>query len=98
MGGTVVAAVNDHGTTRPRAGERMKNSAMTSGLVFVAVSVVSFVVCLASFAIRQIDVGVGAASVTLLAAGASLAWRGSDARRARQVQRDWDSRHRRVAY
>jgi hypothetical protein len=75
-----------------------KSSATTSGLLFVAVSVVSFVVSLASFAVRQIDVGVGAASVTLLAAGASLAWRATDARRDRQVQRDWDStRHRAVA-
>jgi hypothetical protein len=98
MGGTAVAAVDHHSTTPPRAGEMMKNSATTSGLVFVAVSVVSFVVCLASFAIRQIDVGVGAASVTLLAAGASLAWRASDERRARQVQRDWDSTHHRVVY
>jgi hypothetical protein len=98
MGGTAVAAVDHHSSTQSQAGEMIKNSAATSGLVFVAVSVASFVVCLASFAIRQIDVGVGAASVTLLAAGASLAWRASDERRARQVQRDWDSTHHRAEY
>jgi hypothetical protein len=98
MGGTAIAAVDHHSTTQRQAGEMMKNSAKTSGLLFVAVSVVSFVVCLASFAVRQIDAGVGAASVTLLAAGASLAWRATDARRARQLQRDWDSSHHGVVY
>jgi hypothetical protein len=63
-------------------------------LAFAAVAVVAFVVCLASFAVRQVDVGIGAASVALLAAGAALAWLAMEARRVRQVQRDWSSAHR----
>ncbi len=63
------------------------------GLLLVALVVASLVVCVASLATRQIDVGVGAASVSLLAAGASLACRSAEVRRARQVQREWDSAH-----
>ena len=90
MGGTAIEAVDHHSTTAPPAGE---NSDRIAVLLFVAVSVVSFVVCLASFAIRQIDVGVGAASVMLLAAGASMASRATEARRIRQLQRDWERAH-----
>ncbi len=63
------------------------------GLLLVALTVASLVVCVASFAARQIDVGVGAASVSLLAAGASLACRSAEVRRAHQVQREWYSGH-----
>jgi hypothetical protein len=97
MGDTAIAGVDHHSATQPPAGEMTQNWAKTSVLLFVAVSAVSFVVCLASFAIRQIDLGVSAASVTLFAAGASMAWRAAEARRARQVQRDWDSTRHAVA-
>jgi hypothetical protein len=98
MGGTAIEAVDHHSTTAQQpAGEMTKSSDTISVLWFVAISVVSFVVCLASFAIRQIDVGVGAASVTLLAAGASMAWRATEARRVRQHQRDCDRAHHVVA-
>jgi hypothetical protein len=62
-------------------------------LFLVAIAVVSFVFCVVSFAMRQIDVGVGAASVSLLTIGASLACRSAEVRRVRQVQRDWESTH-----
>jgi len=89
MGDIVIEDI-DHSTTAQNPTDEMTTSSETmSVLLFVAVSVVSFVICLASFAIRQIDVGVGAASVTLLAAGASMAWRATEARRVRQLQRDW---------
>jgi hypothetical protein len=51
-------------------------------------------VCLASFAERQVGVGVGGAIVALLAAGAGFAWLGMESRRIRQVQREWKSSHR----
>lgn len=82
MGDTTIDHVERHRTSRPLA-----------GLLLVGVAVVSFVVCLAGFAIRQIDVGVTAASVTLLAAGAALAWLAMEARRVRQVEREWDRAH-----
>jgi hypothetical protein len=95
MGGTAIEAVDHHSTTaRQPVGEMTRSSDRIAVLLFVALSVVSFVVCLASFANRQIDVGVAAASVTLLAAGASMAWRATEARRVRQLQRDWErARH-----
>jgi protein-S-isoprenylcysteine O-methyltransferase Ste14 len=78
-------------TTQPLAGETLNNTAKAPGLAFVAVAVVAFVVCLASFAIRQVNVGIGAAIVALLAAGAALAWLSMEARRVRQVQRERSS-------
>jgi hypothetical protein len=91
MGDTASDPIDRHRTTQPLAGETMKNTAKTPGLVLVAVAVVAFVVCLASFAMRQVGVGVGAAITTLLATGAALAWLAMEARRVRQAQRDWDS-------
>ena len=93
MGDTAGDPIDHHRTTQPLAGETMKNTAKTSGLVLVAVAVVAFVICLVGFAVRQVGVGVGAAIVTLLAAGAALAWLAMEARRVRQVQREWDSTH-----
>ena len=94
MGDTASDPIDHQRTTQPLAGETMKNTAKAPGLAFVAVAVVAFVVCLASFAVRQVDVGIGAASVALLAAGAALAWLAMEARRVRQVQREWSSAHR----
>lgn len=93
MGDTAGDPIDHHRTTQPLAGETMKNTAKTPGLIFVAVAVVAFVICLASFAIHQIGVGVDAAIVTLLTAGAALAWLAMEARRVRQVEREWDSTH-----
>jgi hypothetical protein len=75
---------------QPPSGEA-SITAKRPGLLLVAMAVASLLVCVASFAARQIDVGVGAASVSLLAAGASLACRSAEVRRVRQVQRDCDS-------
>jgi hypothetical protein len=93
MGDTAGDPIDHHRTTQPLTGETMKNTAKTTGLVLVVVAVVAFVICLASFAIRQVGVGVGAAIVTLLATGAALAWLAMEARRVRQVQRDWNNTH-----
>jgi hypothetical protein len=74
-------------------GEAVTSAAKRPELFLVATAVMSFVVCVVSFATRQIDVGVGAASVSLLTTGASLAYRSAEVRRVRQVQRDWESAH-----
>ena len=93
MGDEASDPIDHHRTTQPLAGETMKNTAKTPGLVFVAVAVVAFVICLASFAVRQVSVGVGAAIVALLAAGAALAWLTMEGRRVRQVQRECSRTH-----
>jgi hypothetical protein len=93
-----VDPIDHHRTTQPSAALTMRSSAKTSGLWFVAVAAASFVVCLASFATRHVDMGVSAASITLLAAGASLASRATETRRVRQIQRDWNNTRRGVAH
>jgi uncharacterized membrane protein len=87
----------DHDLIAQQSAALTHSSAKNSGLLFVAVAVVSFVVCLASFATRHVDMGVSAASITLLAAGASLASRATEIRRLRQVQRDWQNTRHGVA-
>jgi Flp pilus assembly protein TadB len=93
MGDTSRDPIDHHGTTEPRAGESMKDAAKTPGLLLLAACVLAFVVCLASFAERQVTVGVAAAVVALLAAGAGFAWLGMESRRVRQVQREWKNAH-----
>jgi uncharacterized membrane protein YcjF (UPF0283 family) len=93
MGYTSRDPVDHHRTTQPRAGESMKSGVKTPGLLLLAVGVVAIVVCLASFAQRQVTVGIGAIAVALLASGAGFAWLGMESRRIRQVQRDWKSAH-----
>jgi uncharacterized membrane-anchored protein len=92
MGDTSRDPIDHHRTTRPRAGESMKSGLKTPGRL-LAVGVVAIVVCLASFAQRQVTVGIGAIAVALLATGAGFAWLGMESRRIRQVQRDWKSAH-----
>jgi hypothetical protein len=95
MGDTSRDPIDHHRTTDPRAGESIKSGVKTPGLVLLATDVVAFVVCLASFAERQVTVGVAAMVVALLATGAGFAWLGMESRRIRQVQQEWKSSHRR---
>ena len=91
MGDTSRNPVDYHRTTRPHAGESMKNSWRIPGLLLVAAGVLAFVLCLAAFALGQVDAGVGAVVVALLAVGAGLAWLTMAGRRVRQVEREWVS-------
>jgi hypothetical protein len=94
MGDDASDPIDHHRTTQPLADETMKSSAKAPGLVFAAVAAVAFVICVASFEVRQVNVGLGAAIVALLAAGAALAWLTMEGRRVRQVQREWSRTHR----
>lgn len=94
MGDTSEDPIAHHRTTDPRAGESMKSGLKTPGLILLAVGAVATVVCLASFAGRQVTVGIGSIAVALLAIGAGFAWLGMESRRVRQVQREWQSSHR----
>jgi hypothetical protein len=93
MGDDASDPIDHQRTTQPLAGEMLNNTAKTPGLVFVVVAAVAFVICLASFAVRQVSVGVGAAIVALLAAGAALACLTMEGRRVRQVEREWSRTH-----
>lgn len=94
MGDTANDPIDHHRTTQPLAGETMKNTAKMPGLVLIAIAVVAFVVCLASFARHEVGVGIGAVIVMLSTAGAALAWLTMEARRVREVQRKWSRTHR----
>lgn len=58
------------------------------GLVVVAAAVLAFVVCVANFAFAEVDAGIDAAIVGLLALGAGLDWLAMDRRRMRQTERE----------
>jgi hypothetical protein len=75
----------------PLTTEEAASAGNSTILVLVAITVVSLVVSVVSFATRHIDAGVSAASICLLAAGASLAYRSAEVRRVRQRQRDGHS-------
>ena len=94
MGDTSRDPIDHHRTTQPRVGESMKSGVKTPGLLLLAVGVVAIVVCLASFAQRQVTVGIDAIAVALLATGAGFAWLGMESRRIRQAQREWRNSHR----
>ena len=65
-----------------------------TGLALFMLAMTAFMVCVGSFALRQVEVGIGAAIVALLAAGAALAWLTTEGRRVRQVQRESGTGHR----
>jgi uncharacterized membrane protein YhaH (DUF805 family) len=81
MKDTVSTIIGERTATTSSAGP--KNVAM----MLAALAAVAVVVSMAAFALRQVSLGVGAASVALLAIGASLSWLSADARRLRDAQR-----------
>ncbi|BBY08663.1 hypothetical protein [Mycobacterium noviomagense] len=87
MGDNFHDPVDHHRTTRPRAGESIKDTAKVPGLVLLGAGVVAFVVCLAAFAMGQVGVGVAAVVVALLSVGAGLGWLTMEGRRVRELQR-----------
>lgn len=88
----------DHArTTRPYAGETLKDTGRIPGLVLVGAGIVAFVMCLVAFALGQVGSGIAAAVVAQLAAGAGLAWLSMDRRRVRQAERERVGTYRGVA-
>lgn len=96
MGDTSHDPVDYHRTTRPHAGESIKDSGRIPGLLLVAVGLVAFVVCLVSFAEGQVGAGIAAVVVALLAAGAGLSWLAMERRRIRQAEREQVANRRRA--
>jgi Flp pilus assembly protein TadB len=79
----------DHGRrSRRYADESGQNAERKSGLVVVAAAVLAFVVCVTNFAFGEVNVGIDAAIVGLLALGAGLDWLAMDRRRMRQAERE----------
>jgi Na+-driven multidrug efflux pump len=93
MGDILRGPVDRGRITRRGADESVQDSVRTHGLVVVAAVVLTFVVCLANFALGHIGAGVAAVIAGLLVFGAGLAWLAMDRRRIRQAERDWLINH-----
>ncbi|WP_186296356.1 LapA family protein [Mycobacterium tilburgii] len=71
-----------------RAEDPPPDSVRTPALLVFGAAVLALGVCIANFALGQVDGGVAAAIVGLMALGAGLDWLGMDRRRIRQAERD----------
>jgi hypothetical protein len=84
----------DHSrTTRPHAGETMKDTKNLPALIVVGVALVAFVSALAAHGAGHHDVGVGlgATSAVLLIIG--LGWLGIEHLRVRKMEDRWYAEH-----
>lgn len=73
--------VDQFHTSRPRAGEAMKDPAQMPGLLLVAFGVVGLAIGIAGFAKHHASFGAATLVVALLVAGAGLGWLGLERRR-----------------
>ena len=92
MGDTGEDPVDHARTTRPHAGESMKDTANMPALVLIGVALVLFVACLMAFATRNHDVGLTLAG---LAAGGFVIGLGLavEHRRVRGIEKRWYAEH-----
>lgn len=80
-------------TTRPHAGESMKDNKIMPGLVVIGLSLVSFVAALAAFATSHHDVGLmlGAAALAGFVLGGG--WLNVEHQRVRRLEQRWYADH-----
>lgn len=84
----------DHArTTRPHAGESMKDNKIMPGLIVIGVALVLFVACLAAFATKHHDVGLTLA--TLSGGGFIIGggWLLTEHMRVRRIEEHWYAEH-----
>ncbi|MBI3224694.1 MAG: LapA family protein [Mycolicibacterium cosmeticum] len=80
-------------TTRPHAGESMKDNVIMPALILIGVALVLFVASLAAFATRHSDVGL---TVALLSAAGMLIgalWLALEHVRVRRIEDRWYAAH-----
>ncbi len=70
----------------------MKSPAKEPGLLFMAVGLVAYGICLNSLAHRQIEAGVTAALISLVAAATGGVWLWKEARRVRRLEHDYNAK------
>ncbi len=70
----------------------MKSPAKEPGLLFMAVGLVAYGICLNSLAHRQIEAGVTAALISLAAAATGGVWLWKEARRVRKLENDYNTK------
>jgi hypothetical protein len=84
----------DHArTTRPHAGESMKDNKIMPGLIVIGLALVSFVGCLAAFATRHHDVGLMLASFAGAGFVIGSAWLLVEHLRVRRIEERWYAEH-----
>ena len=84
----------DHArTTRPHAGESMKDNKIMPALIVIGLALVSFVACLAAFATRHHDVGLVLASLSAAGFVIGAAWLAIEHRRVRRIEERWYAEH-----
>src|SRR5919108_4023622 len=80
-------------TTRPHAGESMKDNKVMPGLIVIGLALVSFVACLAAFATRHSDVGL---TLALLSGAGFIiggGWLLIEHMRVRRIEERWYAEH-----
>ncbi|BBY96072.1 UsfY protein [Mycobacterium gallinarum] len=84
----------DHArTTRPHAGESMKDNKIMPGLILIGVALVLFVSCLAAFATKHHDVGLMLASFAGVGFVAGGGWLMIEHLRVRRIEDRWYAEH-----
>jgi len=84
----------DHArTTRPHAGETVKNARNLPALVVVGVAVVLFVACLAAFATGHPQPAALLAGLSAVGLVLGLGWLGIEHRRVRRIEDRWYDEH-----
>ncbi|EKF21459.1 putative usfY protein [Mycolicibacterium hassiacum DSM 44199] len=84
----------DHArTTRPHAGETMKDTKNLPGLVLLGVALVSFVGALAAFGAGHPDVGTTLAVIAAVLMVVSLGWLVIEHMRVRRIEERWYQEH-----
>jgi hypothetical protein len=84
----------DHSrTTRPHAGESMKDNKIMPALIVIGVALVLFVACLAAFATRHHDVGLTLAGLSAAGFVIGAVWLVLEHLRVRRIEERWYAEH-----
>ena len=84
----------DHSrTTRPHAGESMKDNKIMPALIVIGLALVSFVASLAAFATHHSDVGLMLASFAGAGFVTGAAWLAVEHQRVRRIEERWYAEH-----
>ena len=93
MGDTAKDPVDHARTTRPHAGETMKDSANLPALIVLFVALVSLVACLFAFGTSHHDAGAGLAYTSGALFVIAGLWFGVEHWRVRRKHREWNAQH-----
>ncbi|MGV9800828.1 protein UsfY [Mycobacterium sp. NPDC003449] len=84
----------DHArTTRPHAGESMKDNVIMPALIVIGLSLVLFVACLSAFATGHPDVGLAVGSLSAAGFVVGGLWLAFEHIRVRRIEERWYADH-----